>query len=63
MKDAPISKLTITETGHQATQYKKIIDILQVLCTDKNYQGIGNVLQNRIDLVKVDFTPAYLDAN
>ena len=28
MKDGPISKLTITETGHWAIQYKKIVDTL-----------------------------------
>ena len=63
MKDGQISKLTITETGHRATQYKKIIDTLPVLCTDKNYRGINDVLQNKIDLVEVDFIPIYSDTN
>ena len=36
MKDCPISKLTITGTGYRATQYKKVIDTLPVLCPDKN---------------------------
>ena len=63
MKDSPISKLTITKTGHQATQYKKIIDTLPVLCVDKNYQGIHNVVWNRIDLVEVDLTSIYPDTN
>ena len=40
MKDGPISKLIITETGHRPTKYKKITDTLPVLCADKNYQGI-----------------------
>ena len=57
MKYGYIFKLTITETGHQATQYKKIVDTLPVLCTDKKYRGIDNVLYNGIDLVKADFTP------
>ena len=38
MKDGPILKLIITKTGHQPTQYKKIVDTLPVLCADKNYQ-------------------------
>ena len=63
MKDDPISKLTITETRHQATQYKKIVDTLPVLCADKNYQGIDDVIWNGIDLVEADFTPIYPDAN
>ena len=57
MKNSPIFKLTITETGHRATQYKKIVDTLPVLCADENYQGIADVLCNRIDLVEADFTP------
>ena len=55
MKDSPISKLTITRTGHWATQYKNVIDTLPVLFPDKNY--------HRKDLVKVDFTPTYPDTN
>ena len=37
MKNGPISKLLITEIGHRLTQFKKIIDTLPVLCTDKNF--------------------------
>ena len=37
MKDDCLSKLAITKSRHQATQYKKIIDALFVLCLDKNY--------------------------
>jgi len=59
MKDGCISKLTITETGHQATQYKKIVDTLPVLWADKNYRGIDDVLCNGINLVEADFTPPY----
>ena len=35
MKDGCLSKLTITESGHQATQYKKVIDTLPVFCADR----------------------------
>ena len=37
MKDGPISKLTITETGHRPTQFKKITDTFPILCADKNF--------------------------
>ena len=37
MKDSLISKLIITKTGHQSTQYKKIINTLPILCIDNNY--------------------------
>ena len=63
MKDGPISKLIITETGHRATQYKKIVNTLPVLCADKKYQGIDDVVYNGIDLVRADFTPTYPEAN
>ena len=56
MKDGLNSKLMITKTGHRPTQYKKVIDILPVLCVDKNYQGLDDVIQNRIDLVETDLT-------
>ena len=61
MKDSPISKLLITETRHQSTKYKKVIDTLPLLCTDKTYQDIDDVIQNRVDLVETDFTPTCLD--
>ena len=35
MKDDPLSKLTITETGHRPSQFKKICDALPVFCADK----------------------------
>ena len=35
MKDSPISKLTITETGHRPSQFKKLYDALPVFCADK----------------------------
>ena len=44
MKNSPISKLLITKTGHRPTQFKKITDTLPVLCADKNFQGLDEVL-------------------
>ena len=63
IKDGCISKLTITETGHQAIQYKRIVNTFPVLCVDKNKRGINDVFCNGIDLVKGDFTLAYSDTN
>ena len=62
MKDGPISKLTITKTGHRPSQFKKIRDNLPVFCTDKNYQGLNEVLRTRRGKVKDDFMLAYPDA-
>ena len=45
MKDGPISKLLIIKTGHRPTQFKKITDTLPVLCADKNFQGLDEVLR------------------
>ena len=42
---------------------RKVIDTLPILCADKNYQGINDVLCNGIDLVEADFTLTYPDAN
>ena len=63
MKDGCISKLTITETGHQFIQYKKIICTLPVLCTDKNYRCLDDVLCNWTDLDEADVTPPYPKAD
>ena len=63
MKDGPISKLIITETGHRPTQYKKIVDTLPVLCADKNFQGLDDVIWTEIDLVETNYMPSYPDAN
>ena len=51
--------MTIIETGHQATQYKKIIDTLPVLCADKNYRCIDDILCTWIDLDEANFIPPY----
>ena len=63
MKDGPISELTITETGHRPSQYKKLWDALPVFCADKGYGGLDEVLRTGNDQVKTDFIPAYPDAN
>ena len=62
MKDGLISKLTITKTRHQSSQFKKIRDALPVCCADKNYVGLNEVLLIRRDKVENDFMPAYPDA-
>jgi len=58
----PISKLTITKTGHRPTQFKKITDALSVLCADKNFRGLDEVFRTGRDLVETDFMPTYPDA-
>ena len=63
MTDGPISELTITEPGHRPSQFKKISDVLPVLCTDQNYQGLDEVLRTGCDPVETDLMPDYLDAN
>ena len=62
MRDGPISKLTITETGYRPSQFKKISDVLPVLCTNKNFQGLDEILRTGRDLVKTDFMPPYPNA-
>ena len=63
MKDGSICKLTITKTGHRASQFKKIGDALPVFCADKNNSGLDEVLRTGYDKVKDDLMPAYPDAN
>ena len=63
MKDGPISKWIITKTGHKPSQYKKIIDTLPLLCADKNYQGLDDVIWTGNNLVETDFMSTYLDTN
>ena len=63
MKDGPISKLTITEAEHKPSQFKKISDVLPVLCVDKNYWGLNEVLRTKRDLVQTDFMPPYTNTN
>ena len=63
MKDGLISGLTITETGHRPSQFKKIYDALPVFCAHRNYGGLNKVLCTGRDKVKDDFMPAYPNAN
>ena len=63
MKDGPISKLTITETGHRPSKFKKLWDTLPVFCTDKNYSGLNEVLCTGRDQVEDNFMPDYPNAN
>ena len=62
MKDGPISKPKIIKTGHRPTQFKNITDAIPVLCTDKNFQRLDEVLWTGRDLVKTDFMPTYSNA-
>ena len=63
MKESPLSKLTITKTGHRLTQFKKIRDTLFVFCADKNYGILNEVLCTGRDKVENDFMLVYPDAN
>ena len=61
MEDGPISKLLITNTGYRPNQFKKITVTLSVLCADKNFQGLDEVIQTGRNLVERDFMPTYPD--
>ena len=58
IKDNPISKLTITETGHRPSQFKKICDVLPVFCADKNYLGLDEVIFDLVTSGTEDFIEA-----
>ena len=62
MKDGLISELTITETGHRLSQFKKLYYALPVFCADKNYGGLNGVLRTGHYQVRGDFIPAYPNA-
>ena len=62
MKDGPHSKLTITDGGQRATQYKKIIDTLPVFCADKGYKFIDDIIQTSTERLQASFLLTYLDA-
>ena len=62
MKDGPISELTITETRHRPSQFKKIYNALPVFCADKNYGDLNEVLHTGRDKIEDNFMPAYPDA-
>ena len=50
MKDSCLNKLVITECSHQATQFKKIHNVLPVLCADKGYKHVDNVIRKNKEL-------------
>ena len=62
MKDGCLNKLIIIEYSHQATQYKKILDVLVVLYADKGYKHVDNVICKNEELDKVKHLPVYPDA-
>ena len=62
MKECCLHKLIITKTGHRPSQFKKIYGALPVLCADKNFWGLNEVLWTERDLVGTDFMPPYSDA-
>ena len=63
MKEGPLFKLTITKGGQQTTQYKKIIDAIPVLCADKGFRYIDEIICTNKEEVESTFLPAYPDAN
>ena len=63
MKDSPISKLLITKTGHIPIQFKKIVNTLPVLCADKNFWGLDEVIFTGNNLVETNFMQTFPDAN
>ena len=62
MKEGCLSKLTITESTHQAIQYNKVIDALSVFCIDKVYQLLNNIICTNTELIKAAFLPPYLNS-
>ena len=63
IKDSPISKLIVTQTGYWPNQYKQIVNTLLVFFADRNYQGIKDAIWTGNNLVEADFMQQYLDAN
>ena len=59
MKGGYLSKFTITKSGHQATQFKNIINTLHVLCADKNYRYIDDILCTWTKLREAAFLLVY----
>ena len=46
VKDGCLHKITITEGSHQATQLKKIRDALPILCANKNFKYLNDIICN-----------------
>ena len=59
LKDGCLHKLTITECSHRATQFKKIHNALPVLCVDKGFKFVDDVICTNKELVKLDYLPTY----
>ena len=55
MKDGCLHMLTLTECTHQATQYKKLIDALQVLWAEMRFRFVADVICTDRELVKASF--------
>ena len=61
-QDGYFNKLTIYEYSNQATQLKKINNTLPVLCADKGYRHLENIINNNDELDKVTLMSLYPDA-
>ena len=61
VKNSYLHKLTSTECSHRTTQFKKIHDALPVLCADKGFRFINNVILTNTELIKTNHLPTYPD--
>ena len=64
MKDGPISELTITETGHRPSQFKKLYDALPVFCADKTRvasmkSSVPDMTKSKMTSCRLILTPPY----
>ena len=59
MKDGCLNKLIITECSHQATQFKKIHNVLSVLCAEKEFKYVDDIICINKELVNVDHLSTY----
>ena len=59
MKDGCLQKLIIIECSHQATQFKKIHHALSVICVDKGFKFVDNVIHKNKELIKTNHLPTY----
>ena len=59
MKDGCHSKLTITKSGHRATQIKKILHALPGFFKDKNYKYIDDIISTNTKPTQVYFLLVY----
>ena len=62
MKYSCLRKLIITECSHCPTQFKKIRDALPVLCADKGFRIIYDVIHTYKELINTSHVPIYPDA-